>query len=131
MTEPSIRLPEYARTIGVELDHWDGARPVLRLDYAGELSGHPGMFHGGVIAAALDMAALATLEAALRPERAATKLSPVSSTIEYLRPAGEARTFVSARIVRSGRRLANVQATLWQESETKPVATAIVNLEIA
>lgn len=131
MSTPPIELPEYARTIGLQIDRWEGARPILGLDYADELCGNPGMFHGGVVAATLEMAALATLDAALRAERGAADLSPVNSTIEYLRPAGERRTFASAKIVRSGRRLANVHATLWQESEAKPVAIAIVNVEIS
>lgn len=131
MSTPEIELPVFASTIGLTVERWDGNRPVLGLDYDASLCGNPGMFHGGVVAALLEMAAIATLDADLRAGRGPARLNPVNTSVEYLRPAGEQRTFASARIVRAGRRLANVQAVLWQDNEDKLVATAIVNLEIA
>lgn len=131
MGKPEIQLPEYARTIGVELDGWEGERPILAIDYKDEICGNPGMFHGGAVGALLEMAAVATLDANLRARQGAAKLAPVNSTVEFLRAAGEERTFASAEIIRAGRRLANVQATLWQASREKPVATSIVNITIA
>ena len=130
MSVPDIALPDYAATIGAAIDRWDGDRPVLAIGYADTLCGNPGMFHGGVVASLLEMAAVATLEASLAAQGAGGEASPVNTTVEYLRMAGEQRTFASARTVRAGRRLANVQSILWQESEDKPVATAIVNIEI-
>ncbi|PEQ13911.1 hypothetical protein B2G71_06320 [Novosphingobium sp. PC22D] len=131
MSAQDITLPAYAGTIGVRIDSWDAARPILTLDYSGELCGNPGMFHGGAVAALLEMAALATIDADLRAGRGPAKLSPVNATVEYMRPALERPAYASARIVRAGRRLANLEATLWQESEDKPCATAIVNVAIA
>ena len=131
MTLPEIDLPEYARTIGISIDHWDGGSPVLAVNCSPELCGNPGMFHGGAVGALLEMAAVATLDADLRARQGAATLTPVNSTIEYLRAAGEQRAYAFARIVRAGRRMANLQALLWQESPEKPVATATVNIAIA
>jgi uncharacterized protein (TIGR00369 family) len=131
MGKPEIELPAYAQTIGVELDGWEENSPILAIDYANELCGNPGMFHGGAVGALLEMAAVATLDAELRQRQGAAILTPINSTVEFLRAAGEARTFASATIIRAGRRLANVQATLWQESPEKPVATCVVNIAIA
>ena len=131
MGNPEIALPAYAGTIGVELDRWDGNRPVLAVDYSNNICGNPGMFHGGAIGGLLEMAAVATLEADLVVRQQSGRLTPVNSTVEYLRPAGDQRTFASATIIRAGRRFANVQATLWQESLAKPVATSLVNILIA
>jgi uncharacterized protein (TIGR00369 family) len=131
MSHPEIELPAYAQTIGVELDSWEGNKPILAVEYRNDLCGNPGMFHGGAVAGLLEMAAVATLDADLREKQGLSRLTPINSTVEFLRVAGEARTFASAQIVRAGRRLANVQATLWQESREKPVATSIVNIAIA
>ena len=57
-------------------------------------------------------------------------LTPLNTTIEYLRAAGEMRTYASAQVVKSGRRLANLSARLWQGDPAKPVATATVNIAI-
>lgn len=131
MANPEIELPAYAHTIGVRVDGWDGSRPVLAVDYSDELCGNPGMFHGGALGGLLEMAAVAALDADLRGKQGPASLTPLNSTVEYLRAATDARTFASARIVRAGRRLANVQATLWQDSPDKPVATSLVNIMIA
>jgi uncharacterized protein (TIGR00369 family) len=131
MDNPEALLPAYARAIGVTVDSWDCNRPVLAIDCRADLCGNPGMFHGGVVGALLEMAAVATLDADLRARQGETELVPINTTVEYLRAAGEQRTFASARIVRAGRRLANVQAVLWQESPEKPVSTANVNILIA
>ncbi len=130
MEKPAIALSPYARTIGIEVAEWDGNRPILALDCRDDLCGNPGMFHGGLVGGILDIAAVAALEADLHGKPGSARLVPLNSTVEYLRAAGEARTFASARIVRAGRRLACVQATLWQESESKPVAVSLVNIAI-
>ena len=130
MGNPQIELSEYARTIGVEIDGWYGNRPVLALDYKAELCGNPGMFHGGAVGALLEMAAVATLEAELQAKQSSAPLAPMNSTIEFLRMAGEERTYASADIVKAGRRLANLSATLWQGDPEKPVATAVFNIAI-
>jgi len=131
MSSPEIELPVFAKTIGIELEGWEGNAPILAVDYSFDISGNPGMFHGGAIGGLLEMAAVAALDADLRERQGEAKLTPISSTVEFLRAAGEERAFASARIIRAGRRLANVQATLWQGSPDKPVATSLVNIAIA
>ncbi|MCJ2181053.1 PaaI family thioesterase [Novosphingobium album (ex Hu et al. 2023)] len=131
MSTHPIDLPVFASTIGIAVDRWEDGRPVLAVDYAENLCGNPGMYHGGVVATLLELAAMAALDADLRLRRSPAQLEPVNTTVEYLRPALEQRTFATARIVRAGRRLANVAAMLWQESEDKPIATATVNIEIS
>ena len=98
------------------------------MDYQDIICGNPGTFHGGALSALLEMAAVATLDAHLG---GAGRLVPLNATVEFLRSAGEQRVFASARIIRAGRRLATVKATLWQDSPEKPVSTAIVNIQIA
>lgn len=131
MSHPDIALSPYAQTIGVELDHWEGGSPVLAVDYRNEVCGNPGMFHGGVVGGLLELAAMAALEASLLKRGSPAALAPINSTIEYLRIAGEQRTYATGEVVRAGRRLAHVRATAWQESPDKPVTTAIFNIAVA
>lgn len=130
MDKRSIELPAYARKIGVELESRDGELLVLAIDYQDEICGNPGMFHGGVVGSLLEMAAVATLNAHLG-NKGTSKLVVLNATVGFLRTALEQRTFASATIIRAGRRLALIQATSWQDSPDKPVATAIVNILIA
>jgi uncharacterized protein (TIGR00369 family) len=130
MTGPQIALPAYARMMGIEVDRWENGRPLLAVDCREDICGHPGMFHGGALGALLEQAALAVLKADLQTKDGASALTPLSSTIEYLRAAVEKRTFATAEIVRSGRRLANVRAFAWQESLERPAAIAFFNIAI-
>lgn len=131
MGENHIELTAYAQTLGVELDSWQDGKPVLAVDCKDDICGNPGMVHGGAVSAVLEMAAIATLDADLRARQSPGKLTKLNSTIEFLRAAGQGRTYASAEIIRAGRRLANVLATIWQDSSEKPVAKAIVNITIA
>lgn len=131
MSNPEIALPPFAETIGVSLLGWEGNTPILSLDYAPKMSGNPGMFHGGAVAGLLELAAVAALGADPQTRQTPVKLTPLNSTVEFLRAAGENRAFASAQIVKAGRRLATVQAALWQENRSKPVATLLVNIAIS
>lgn len=131
MSHPELKLSTYARSIGLDVESWEDGAPVLGIDYVPAISGNPGMFHGGVISTVLEAAAVAALDANLRASHGAALLTPLNSTVQFLRAAGEERVFASGRIVKVGRRLANVAVTLWQADRDKPAATAIVNIVIA
>lgn len=130
MSHSEIILPDYARTMGIAIDSPDGADPVLVMAYGADLCGNPGMFHGGAISTLLEMAAVSALDAHLRANGGAARLVPLNTTVQFLRAAGEAQAFASGTIVKAGRRLATVAATVWQDSQAKPVATAMVNIAI-
>ena len=130
MSHPEIKLSPYARSIGLEVDRWEDGLPVLGIQYTPEICGNPGMFHGGAISTVLEAAAVAVLDASLQAGHGPAILTPLNSTVQFLRAAGEERAFASARIVKVGRRLANVAAVLWQANADKPAATAIVNVAI-
>lgn len=122
-----IALPPYARLFGIALDRWEGGLPVLAVDYGELVCGNPGTFHGGALGGLLELAALAALRVG---SDGAAALTPLNSTVEYLRSAGERRTYAIGEVVRAGRRLANLRATAWQDGRDKPVATATFNVAI-
>lgn len=131
MSAPAIHLPRYATGLGIAVDHWDGARPVLAVDYSETVRGFPGLFHGGALGGLLEMAAIAALQADLAGIDDHPRLKPVNITIEYLRGAVQRRTFARGEVVRQGRRLANVRAVAWQESPDKPCAIGFINILLA
>lgn len=128
MSERELTLPAYARLIGIDVSSWEDGLPVLAVDFTQRVCGNPGTYHGGALAGLLELAAFAALRASLDDERAS--LAPLSSTVEYLRSAVEQRTFATGRVVRAGRRLANVSASAWQGSPDRLVAAAIFNVAI-
>ncbi|MGQ4879526.1 PaaI family thioesterase [Billgrantia sp. LNSP4103-1] len=84
--------------------------------------------HGGVVAAFMETAGTLDLMLSAREPRLPRI---VDFSIDYLRTARVVPTHARCRLLREGRRLANVQVTAWQEAEDRPVATARLHLVLA
>lgn len=114
----------YARFLGVTLEERDGSL-LGRMKFADHLVGNPTLpaLHGGTLGALLELAAQFELM-----YRAQTIMLPktVTLTIDYLRSGRAVDTFVRAKTVRQGRRVATVHTWAWQEDESQPVAQATV-----
>jgi uncharacterized protein (TIGR00369 family) len=107
----------YARFLGVRLE--PGATgPIAVLPFDPKLIGNPILpaLHGGVVASFLELAALAKLDAAGRRART------IDITVDYLRPARPVTFYAEARILKLGRRVANLAVEAWQEDRDSPVA---------
>jgi len=107
----------YARFLGVRLEPGESG-PVAVLPFAARLIGNPILpaLHGGVVASFLELAALARLDAEGKRPRT------IDITVDYLRPARPVTTYADARILKLGRRAANVAVEAWQEDRANPVA---------
>ncbi len=107
----------YARFLGVRLESGDGS-PIAVLPFDPKLIGNPILpaLHGGVVASFLELAALARLDA--EGKRART----IDITVDYLRPARPVTFYAEARILKLGRRAANLAVEAWQEERDSPVA---------
>ena len=107
----------YARFLGVRLEPGTGG-PVAVLPYADKLIGNPILpaLHGGVVASFLELAALARLDAEGRRART------IDITVDYLHPARPLTFYAEARILKLGRRAANLAVEAWQEDRANPVA---------
>lgn len=116
----------YARFLGVTLET-RGGELVGRMRYGDHLVGNPTVpaLHGGTLGALLELAAQFELL-----YRADSVLVPktITLTIDYLRSAKPVDTWVRAKVVRHGRRVATVHAAAWQDDEARPVATANVTM---
>jgi uncharacterized protein (TIGR00369 family) len=100
----------------------------LRAVYHEKLSGRPGALHGGAISGVLETAGYAVVRARLDGQ--AITLKPINITVQFLRAGSLQDCFVKGRIVKLGRRTANVSVEAWQEDADKPIAAAGMNVMI-
>jgi uncharacterized protein (TIGR00369 family) len=107
----------YARFLGVRLEAGE-AGPLAVLPFDPKLIGNPILpaLHGGVVASFLELTALARLDAEGRRART------IDITVDYLRPARPVTFYAEARILKLGRRAANLAVEAWQEDRESPVA---------
>jgi uncharacterized protein (TIGR00369 family) len=107
----------YARWLALRVEP-SPAGPLVVMPFADRLIGNPILpaLHGGMVASFLELAALARLD--LEGRRART----IDITVDYLRPARPLTTYADARIVKLGRRAANLAVEAWQEDRANPVA---------
>ena len=108
------------------------AEPRFRMRFGEHHIGNPMIraLHGGVVAAVIEVAATAALREQLGDKAAATRLEPVSSSIDYLRVTKDADLNAKAIIARVGRRLAFVDVWCWQDDEETPVVRGACTLRI-
>jgi len=119
VTAALARIP-YAQFLGVRAE-LRGDELTLVLPYAEHLVGNPLLpaLHGGVIGALMELTALTQLAIASKSD-AFPKTIDVG--FDYLRSGKPFDTYARARVVKIGRRIANVQAEAWQAERGEPIA---------
>ncbi|PTW45996.1 uncharacterized protein (TIGR00369 family) [Sphingomonas faeni] len=122
----TIGLPPYAEILRVSVEAEDGAPPVLLMPFADDVLGRPGFLHGGAISGLLEMAAIAALQHALEAEGGG-RIKPVNVTVDFMRGGRDKPTRAAGVVTRLGNRVANVEATAWQDERDKPIAAARMN----
>ena len=128
----SFRLTAYAGALGISVAETtaEGA-PVLTLAFTHDLEGRPGAWHGGAIAGLIETAGYAALRAECAAQGRDPLLKPINITVQYLSTGRPQTSFARARIVRLGRRNANLAVEAWQDDPRKPIATAVMNILMA
>lgn len=113
-------LPPYARFLGIA-ETKDGA---LLMPFDGNM-GRPGFLHGGAISGLLEIAAIAALSGALaEADDAGGRIKPINVTVDFTRGGREHDTFARGTVTRLGSRVANVEASAWQDDPARPIAGA-------
>ena len=120
-----MTLPPYADLLGIEVEPSEGA-PILLMPFADEVVGRPGFLHGGAISGLLEMAAIAALQHALA-EEGGGRIKPVNVTVDFMRGGRDKPTRAAGVVTRLGGRVANVEATAWQDDRDRPIALARMN----
>jgi uncharacterized protein (TIGR00369 family) len=123
-------LPPYARWLGVRLEPRADGDTLFVMPPSDHLEGRPGFLHGGAIGGLLEIAAIGTLMIATAREETPVRIKPVTVTFDFMRGGRSLDTVASARIVRLGTRIANVEAQAWQDDPARPIASARMTLTL-
>lgn len=117
----AIEKIPYAQFLGLRVE-LKGDELTLVLPFSQHLVGNPMLpaLHGGVVGALLEVTALTQLAIASKSE---SFPKTIDIGIDYLRSGRPVDTFARARVVKIGRRVANVQAEAWQGEKSQPIAT--------
>lgn len=131
----------YIDFLGIDFDRrGDELTAVMTFD--DKLIGDPRLpaIHGGATSAFLEVSAIIELSwsilweemesgrldpATLDPQNLPRLPRTIDFTVDYLRSGLPRDAYARARITRSGRRYASVQAEAWQDNRTRPFAQAI------
>lgn len=115
------RVP-YAVWLGFTAIVDERDRRLARLPFRQELIGNPRLpaIHGGVVGAFLELTALLDLVGRVEPD---SLPRPINFNVNYLRSARAEDLWALARVVKHGKRIANVEVVAWQGEEAKPVAS--------
>lgn len=117
-----IAAVPYAAYLGMTVESGDAKRRY-RMPFRDDLVGnaHLGALHGGAVAGFMEQAAL--FEALVsQSQRRIPRV--IDFGIDYLRSARSRDLFAVCRVVREGRRVAQVRAEAWQGDRDTPVAAA-------
>jgi uncharacterized protein (TIGR00369 family) len=119
LTAAIARIP-YARFLGVRAE-LKGDELTLLLPYSEHLLGNPLLpaLHGGVVGALMELTALTQLAIASKSDKFP---KTIDIGVDYLRSGKPVDTFARAKVIKIGRRIANVQAEAWQGERGQPIA---------
>jgi uncharacterized protein (TIGR00369 family) len=122
-----MKLPPYAELLGLTVTGEEDGAPLIVMPWSIGVMGRPGFLHGGAIGGLLEMAAFAALHARFE-DAERPRIKPITVTVDYMRGGREAETLALGRITRLGTRVANLEASAWQEDRDKPIAVARMNV---
>lgn len=119
LTEALGRIP-YATFLGVRAE-LKGDELTLVLPYSEHLLGNPLLpaLHGGVVGALMELTAITQLAIASKSE---TFPKTIDVGFDYLRSGHPVDVYARAKVIKIGRRIANVQAEAWQGERGQPIA---------
>lgn len=124
-------LTPYARALGIAVECVEDGVLVLRVEFADAVQGRPGVLHGGAISGLLETAGYALLGSALAEAGREVAMKPINLTVQFLASGKPRPTFARARIVKLGRRTANLSVEAWQDDPARPIASAVMNVMVA
>ena len=121
-----MKLPPYAAVLRAEVERAADGTPVMVMPFHDGVVGRPGFLQGGAISGLLEVAAIAALHHALA-EEGGGRIKPINVTVDYQRGGRDRVTYAAGVVTRLGNRIANVEATAWQDDRAKPIAAARLN----
>ena len=131
MNEGLKVLTAYAHSLGITVADEENGIPVLAFEFGSDVEGRPEHLHGGAISGLLETAGYALLRGELQRRERVHRLKPINITVQFLNAGKQRTTYAKARIVKLGRRNANISIEAWQDNRERPIATAIMNILMA
>jgi uncharacterized protein (TIGR00369 family) len=120
------RLPPYAQLLGLSAERDGNGGPLLVMPFGEDVLGRPGFLHGGAISGLMEMAAIVALYDALEDDGGG-EVKPINVTVDFMRGGRDKPTRSRGVVTRLGTRVANVEATAWQDDPARPIAAARMN----
>ncbi|WP_209347220.1 PaaI family thioesterase [Pontixanthobacter sp. CEM42] len=124
-------LTPYAKSLGIFVHGDEDGTPVLGFEFGSDVEGRPQHLHGGATSGLLETAGYALLRKELQNLGREHRLKPINITAQFLSAGKQKTTYAKARIIKLGRRNANVSVEAWQDDRERPIATAIMNILMA
>ena len=124
-------LTPYARALGMTVARMEDGVPILSVEFSNAVQGRPGALHGGAISGLLETAGYALLRTELANRGREAPMKPINVTVQFLSAGKVQPTFAGARIVKLGRRTANISVEAWQDDRARPIASAVMNVMVA
>ena len=124
-------LTPYASALGIAVERVEDGVPVLTVEFSDAVPGRPGALHGGAISGLLETAGYALLRGTLAQADRAVAMKPINLTVQFLSSGKPRPTFAKARLVKLGRRTANLSVEAWQDDPARPIASAVMNVMVA
>ncbi len=112
----------YARFLGISVDT-KGNELTTVMPFGHQIVGNTTLpaIHGGVLGGLLEITSVIQL---LHDHSCERLPKTIDIAVDYLRSGRAVESYGRAFVTRSGRRVANVRAEVWQEQRSKPVAVA-------
>ncbi len=119
LTDALGRIP-HATFPGVRAE-LKGDELTLVLPYSEHLLGNPLLpaLHGGVVGALMELTAITQLAIASKSE---TFPKTIDVGFDHLRSGRPTDVYARAKVIKIGRRIANIQAEAWQGERGQPIA---------
>jgi len=119
LADAIARIP-YATFLGVRAE-LKGDELTVVLPYSEHLIGNPLLpaLHGGVVGALMELTAITQLAIASKSTRFP---KTIDIGVDYLRSGKPIDTYARAKVIKIGRRVANVQVEAWQNERSQPIA---------
>lgn len=115
-----LNLIPYTKLLGIQLESVTPGLVTLGMDVRADLKRNNGIAHGGAIASLIDSATAFAIISQDPGQSAVT----IDLTVSFLKPLVDGRATATARVIRSGRRVAVVSAEVFDKGHNL-VATAL------
>lgn len=119
----------FNKASGLRVERWEPEGCTVALDYREDLSAHPGMIHGGVIASLIDTCGGGAVMAG-HDFMAGSRLTTVSMSVNYLGAAPGEGIVAHSTCTKRGRSISFAEVRVVSAATGKPIADGIVTTNV-